>query len=96
MDRKIRSTMSYQKAEPAYFTTTQSPVEVYTEWDPLEEVIVGIMDDIRVPDWDLGLKAIIPKESSDFFMTYSGRRFPEELLVKARQEVNTLARILET
>ncbi|WP_158893911.1 MULTISPECIES: amidinotransferase [unclassified Pseudomonas] len=87
--------MEFQTEESSSFSSLESPVEVYTEWDPLEEVIVGIMDDIRVPEWDTGLRAIIPRESSDFFQTYSGRRFPEELVSKARQEVNTLARILE-
>ncbi|MGE8156775.1 amidinotransferase, partial [Erwinia amylovora] len=87
--------MHYQKEEPSYFSHSPSPVEVYTEWDPLEEVIVGIMDDIRVPDWDKSLKAIIPEENHDFFQTYSGKRFPEELLIKARQEVETLAQILQ-
>ncbi|WP_288504602.1 amidinotransferase [uncultured Pseudomonas sp.] len=87
--------MEFQTEEPSSFSNLESPVEVYTEWDPLEEVIVGIMDDIRVPEWDTGLRAIIPRESSDFFQTHSGQRFPEELVIKARQEVNTLARILE-
>ncbi len=87
--------MQFQKEETSCFSTDESPVEVYTEWDPLEEVIVGIMDDIRVPDWDTGLKAIIPKETSGFFREYSGQRFPEELVVKARQEVNTFAEILQ-
>ncbi|UIA88521.1 hypothetical protein LU631_03740 [Erwinia tracheiphila] len=87
--------MHFQKEEVPFFSTNESPVEVYTEWEPLEEVIVGIMDDIRVPDWDKGLKAIIPRENSRFFQERSGKRFPEELVIKARQEVNTLAEILQ-
>jgi glycine amidinotransferase len=70
-------------------------VSVHTEWDPLEEVIVGVIDDIRVPEWDPGLRAVIPKKSHRFFQSNSGGRFPEELVSRARSEINHLAALLE-
>lgn len=76
-------------------TSDNCPVHVYTEWDPLEEIIVGIIDDIRVPEWDMALDAVIPKKSKEFFKTNSGKRFPVEQVEKARQEVNQLANILK-
>lgn len=76
-------------------STKQSPVCVYTEWDSLEEVIVGVIDDIRVPEWDPGLDAVIPKKSKEFFKKNSGKRFPEELVQLAKKELNYLAKILE-
>jgi glycine amidinotransferase len=86
-----------QFPERSKFTksTKESPVRVYTEWDPLEEVIVGVVDDIRVPEWDNGLDAVIPNKSKEFFKNNSGKRFPEELVQLARKEVNHLAKILE-
>lgn len=87
--------MNYQNAQTSLFSKSTSPVEVYTEWDPLEEVLVGIVDDIRVPDWDKSVRAVIPKKHSHLFKVQSGQRFPEELVRKAREEVNTLAKILE-
>lgn len=86
----------FQKEEPRILAPQNSPVEVYTEWDPLEEVIVGVIDDIRVPEWDPGLDAVIPKKAKDFFKRNSGKRFPEELLSLAKKEVNQLADILSS
>lgn len=87
----------YQEAEisKTFPVPQTSPVQVYTEWDPLEEVIVGVIDDIRVPEWDQSLAAVIPKKSQEFFISRSGGRFPEEQVRKAKAEVDTLARILE-
>jgi hypothetical protein len=36
------------------------PVNSYTEWDPLEEVIVGIVDGATVPPWHFSLEAVLP------------------------------------
>ena len=84
----------FQPEQPRQYTPSHSPVEVYTEWDPLEEVIVGIIDDIRIPDWDPNMHAVIPEESRDYFKRYAGQRFPDALVDSARQEMNTLAAIL--
>jgi glycine amidinotransferase len=32
--------------------TDSSPVLSYTEWDPLEEAIVGIVDGAMLPSWN--------------------------------------------
>lgn len=75
--------------------TQQSPVSVYTEWDPLEEVIVGIIDDFRIPEWDTNLKAVIPQRTQQFFVDNSGKRFDQEHVARARKEVDGLAALLE-
>ena len=36
-----------------------SPVRSYTEWDPLEEVIVGIVDDASFPPWHPSLEPVL-------------------------------------
>ncbi|WP_225087634.1 amidinotransferase [Pectobacterium colocasium] len=88
--------MDFQKEEPWFSTQKTCPVEVYTEWDPLEEIIVGDIDDIRVPEWDPGLDAVIPKKSKSFFKNNAGGRFPKELITLAKKEVNQLADILQS
>lgn len=86
--------MTFQAEQPRPYAPQSSPVQVYTEWDPLEEVIVGVIDDIRIPDWDPNMNAVIPKPYRDYFRTNAGQRFPQSLVDKAREEVNTLADIL--
>ena len=88
--------MKLQCEEQHAIVQSPSPVDVHTEWDPLQEVIVGIIDDIRVPEWDLGLEAVIPEKAKDFFWTHRGQRFPIELLDLARKEVDGLASLLAT
>src|SRR2546421_196508 len=39
-----------------------SPVCSYNEWDPLEEVIVGVMDGASVPAWDTAGPAPMPRD----------------------------------
>ena len=73
----------------------ESPVRVFTEWDPLEEVIVGTIDEnIRVPEWDPGLAAVTPQRTRDFFIKNQTRRFPRERLLAAKKEVDFLATLL--
>jgi glycine amidinotransferase len=86
---------SIQKSELIEQEVTQSPVSVYTEWDPLEEVIVGIIDDFRIPEWDTNLKAVIPQRTQQFFIDNSGKRFDKEHVTRARKEVDGLASLLE-
>ncbi|WP_280524510.1 hypothetical protein [Xenorhabdus cabanillasii] len=33
----------------------KSPVSSFAEWDPLEEVIVGIVNGARFPSWHMAL-----------------------------------------
>lgn len=88
--------MVLQKEESVPIAFQSSPVEVYTEWDPFEEVIVGVIDDMRIPEWDPGLDAVIPNKSKKFFKDNAGRRFPEELIALARTEIDHLANILSS
>ncbi|MGN6084149.1 amidinotransferase [Trinickia sp.] len=74
---------------------SRSPVSVFTEWDPLEEVIVGIIDDIRVPDWDPNLNAVIPEKAASFFRALPDR-FPSDLVALAKREVDQLASLLSS
>ncbi|MGE5540915.1 MAG: amidinotransferase [Bacillota bacterium] len=71
-----------------------SPVWSCNEWDPLEEVIVGIVDDATVPKWDEAVEAITPDHAVWFFKKYGGKRFPGKMIEKAAYELNNLAKVL--
>lgn len=73
----------------------QVPVRSFNEWDPLEEVIVGVIDGAMVPTWDSSLDATMPAASRDFFLAHAGRPFPSELVDPARRELDAFARRLE-
>ena len=71
-----------------------SPVSVHTEWDPLEEVIVGVADSARVPDWHLSIEAVVPAKNRSFFRENSGRPFCSEILAAAEHELEGLCEFL--
>lgn len=71
-----------------------SPVCSYNEWDPLEEVIVGVIEGAAIPSWDVALKATMPEEHWPFFARHGGNPFDEELISRAAKELDGFARIL--
>ena len=44
-----------------------SPVRSYNEWDPLEEIIVGIVDGASFPSWHIALQASLPDDQHEIF-----------------------------
>ncbi|WAH56859.1 amidinotransferase [Pseudomonas silvicola] len=83
-----------QVAETVKQVAGLSPVSTFNEWDPLEEVIVGVIDDIRMPDWDRSLEAVIPKRHQSYLKSIAGSRFEEAHVQRARSEVDGLADLL--
>ncbi|QFZ20857.1 amidinotransferase [Saccharothrix syringae] len=73
-----------------------SPVRSYTEWDPLEEVIVGIVDGACFPGWHLALPPVLPADQHETFRRMAGRPFPPELVAAAAAELDEFAHILES
>jgi glycine amidinotransferase len=73
----------------------ESPVCSYTEWDLLEEVIVGIIDDAHFPPWHLSLPPVLPAGQRDVFRRQAGRPFPAKRVEAARRELDEFARILQ-
>lgn len=67
----------------------------YTEWDPLEEVVVGVVDGASVPPWHVALRATMPEESWAFFQERGGQPFPQEQIDAAARELDGFARRLE-
>ncbi|GHJ11322.1 amidinotransferase [Micromonospora humidisoli] len=87
------SPVPYPGASPS--CEPANPVMSHNEWDPLEEVIVGIVDDATFPPWHLTLSAVLPAQHHGTFRDRAGRPFPLELVEAARRELDGLARLLE-
>jgi glycine amidinotransferase len=74
--------------------TTPSPVSSFNEWDPLEEVIVGVIDGAAVPPWHISLQATMPPDAWDFYRHNGGGTFPADQVDMAREELDGFVEIL--
>jgi len=71
-------------------------VNTHNEWDPLEEIIVGIIDGARIPPWDIIMEATVhEKDLWDFFKKNGGEPWPKELVKAARKDLDELVHILD-
>jgi glycine amidinotransferase len=70
-------------------------VSSYNEWDPLEEVIVGVLDHATVPAFHVTLDATMPEDQVGLFEREAGRPFPSERIAAGAHELDGLARLLE-
>ena len=71
-------------------------VSSFNEWDPLEEVIVGIVEGATVPPWDSITQATMPDHAAEFFKKLGGQPFPQEMIDKASRELDGLADVLRS
>ena len=76
-------------------TIPASPVCSYTEWDLLEEVIVGVVDGARFPSWHIALEPVLPDNQREVFRKNAGNAFPAERIAAANKELDEFVRILE-
>lgn len=72
-----------------------SPVWSNNEWDHLEEVIVGRVEDACVPELTAEVKATTPPWMWDFYLQNAGRQFPDAHMAKAKEEIKEMCNILE-
>lgn len=77
-------------------TNGVSPVRAYNEWDPLEEVIVGIVDDAMLPSWNLINEITFPPGAWELaeLRDGGGVPYPERLIDGARADVEELVGVL--
>lgn len=75
---------------------SSSPVSSHNEWDPLEEVIVGRIDDAVVPEWHVTIESTMPESGWDFFRRNGGQRFPQDMIERAREELESFVVLLES
>jgi glycine amidinotransferase len=73
----------------------QSPVCSYTEWDLLEEVIVGVVDGGSFPPRHIAVDAILSEEQRKLFHQNAGKPFSPEQIAAANQELDEFVTILE-
>ena len=72
----------------------KSPVCAYNEWDPLEEVIVGCIQNAHVPPLTVEILATNYERNHDFFKANRGKPFPKEAMDKAQAEVEHFCEVL--
>ncbi|KZW99551.1 amidinotransferase [Pseudoalteromonas luteoviolacea] len=72
----------------------QPVVNSHNEWDPLEEVIVGRIDEMLIPEWSVCIESTMPEIGWDLYKEKGGTLFPEEMLYKAKEELDNFANIL--
>lgn len=70
-------------------------VNSYNEWDPLEEIIVGVADGATVPEWHVSLMATTPEKHWPFFQRFGGQPFPADVISAANRDLDELVHILE-
>lgn len=62
-------------------------VNSHSEFDPLEEVIVGRVEGATIPEWHVAGKAVWPRKWWDMYKTKAGQPFPKELIEKGEQSI---------
>jgi glycine amidinotransferase len=72
-----------------------SPVRSYNEWDPLEEVVLGVAEGATVPPWHPMLAVTMPDDQQEFLRASGGRPFPAEVVKQAQRDLDGLAALLE-
>ncbi len=74
-------------------------VSSFNEWDPLEEVIVGVSEGSCELPWDLALESVMPSEAVDdmrkYFTKVGGRLKNPKQNEPAIRELDELVRVLE-
>lgn len=76
--------------------THYSSVSSYTEWDLLEEVIVGVVDGSAFPPWHSALEPVLPENQHETFRKNAGQPFPIEQINAANKDLTEFVHILES
>jgi glycine amidinotransferase len=72
-----------------------SPVNSYTEWDPLEEVIVGRLEGATIPSNHVAVTFILPPLAAKFYRLVAGYHYPKWMIRLAQRELDEFVRLLE-
>jgi glycine amidinotransferase len=71
-------------------------VNSYNEWDPLEEIVVGVIEGASVPKWHIALQATLPENQWRFFQQFGGKPFPKEQIEAAKKDLEVFVHILQS
>jgi len=81
------------------FSAVQATVNSYTEWDPLEEVVVGRVEGAMIPSWNTIHRALVPpgfwEVVVDQLFGGIGIPYPRELISRAQEDLEQFVAILE-
>ncbi|WP_282694501.1 amidinotransferase [Streptomyces sp. CC208A] len=72
------------------------PVWSHTEWDPLEEVVVGRVDGATIPSRHPTVRCNIPPWAARLQGAAAGFRYPRALAGKAEEEIEGFVALLES
>lgn len=74
------------------------PINSHNEWDPLEEVIVGILDGAMLPAWNvINAVTVSPEEWGPIEKNFPpGTPYPPEVVAAARRDLAEFIHILES
>lgn len=86
---------SMEKVRSFPAQSVSCPVNSHTEWDPLEEVIVGRVDGASFPSWHIAMEACLPDDQRETFFRNAGNYFPQEKIMAANKELDEFVHILE-
>jgi glycine amidinotransferase len=71
------------------------PVSSFTEWDPLEEVIVGRLEGATIPSSHVTVTFNLPPIAARLYRLAAGYRYPKWMVRLAQRELDEFIRILE-
>ena len=75
----------------------QSPVvNIFNEWDPLEEVIVGTLDGLTIPSYEPVMEGCIYDKAKSIFKTQYGKKWPKDEIDAAQKDLDEFVGILKS
>lgn len=86
--------MIYFNKQKRFKMDNLSPVEVYNEWDPLEEIIVGSAQYAQMPNKDNSISAV-GEAAGDMFDSLHRGRFPERIVEETEEDIALFIHELE-
>lgn len=76
--------------------TASCPVNAHTEWDPLEEVIVGRLDGAVIPGAHAVTNFNVPRTAARLQGLFGGWRYPRLLKEPAQRQLDAFVHVLES
>ncbi|GAA2386752.1 amidinotransferase [Streptomyces coeruleofuscus] len=73
-----------------------SPVNSHTEWDPLEEIIVGRLEGATIPSDHPVVTCNVPTWAGRLQGLAAGLRYPRRIVEQAQQEIDGFVALLES
>ncbi|MEU6814421.1 amidinotransferase [Streptomyces sp. NPDC046860] len=73
-----------------------SPVNSHTEWDPLEEIIVGRLEGATIPSRHPVVSCNVPRWGAALQGLAAGRRYPRTLVRRAQRELDRFVDLLRS